>query len=204
MKIKDGERVVGLNGRQNVVPFYRKYGYTNTAFDVFIIQGVPDIAAFVKAFPGGCDLDITRPSNYYFHKLAAYDDKISPIERHAWLRLFLQREDVVTLMAMEGDRVVGYGSIRLTERLYKIGPLYADSAAIAATLLAALFKQEVDGVLSKGVSMETLHPNTEVRRMVSSLGLTEYYRLQRQYANGEVSIDTDKVFAIFNTDTVIV
>ena len=203
MEIKDGERVVGLNGFQNLVPFYQKYGYTNTPFDVVMNNGIPDIAAFVKAFPDGSNLDITRPSNFYFHKLAAYDDKISPIERHAWLRLFLQREDVVTLMAMEGDRVVGYGSIRLTERLYKIGPLYADSAAIAATLLAALFKQEVDGVLSKGVSIDILHPNMEMRCMVSSLGLTEYHRLKRQYANGEVSIDTDKVFAISNTDTIV-
>ena len=87
------------------------------------------------ADPGG---DIVAASEVPFEQLAAYDRKCFPAPREAFLRAWLEQPDALALAALDGHRVRGFGVIRRCENGAKIGPLFADDAAVAESLYTSL------------------------------------------------------------------
>ena len=51
--------------------------------------------------------------------------------RESFLRAWLANPDAVSLAAVVGGRLTGYGVVRKCVTGYKIGPLFADDPAVA-------------------------------------------------------------------------
>lgn len=76
--------------------------------------------------------------NLPFAEVAAYDRQFFPAERAAFLQSWVSLPQSFALGAVEGSRLVGYGVIRPCRQGYKIGPLFADTPAIAQMLFDEL------------------------------------------------------------------
>ena len=73
-----------------------------------------------------------------------YDTTVFGFERHAFLSKWLRVPGSYARVAIDSEgSIVGYTVARPTfiKASYKIGPLYADSEAIAETLLKAVFEE---------------------------------------------------------------
>ena len=90
-------------------------------------------------------VEITRIGEVHLEALFLYDTTVFGFERHAFLSKWLRVTGSHALVAFNTEgSIVGYTVARPTfvkEDGYKIGPLFADSEAIAEKLLKALFEE---------------------------------------------------------------
>jgi len=73
-----------------------------------------------------------------FGAIAAFDRVAFPAERGAFLRCWIQQPRGHAVGFVRDGRLAGYGVIRSARNGYKIGPLFADDAAVAEALFDAL------------------------------------------------------------------
>lgn len=73
-----------------------------------------------------------------FDTLAAYDQSFFPASRRDFLQSWISQPKTVALGLIGSESLLGYGVRRSCRSGYKIGPLFADSPVLAATLLDAL------------------------------------------------------------------
>ncbi|MEB3294478.1 MAG: GNAT family N-acetyltransferase [Synechococcales bacterium] len=73
-----------------------------------------------------------------FDIIAQYDRPFFPADRTVFLQAWLQQPEKIALGMIQSDQLVGYGMIRACQSGYKIGPLFANTPAIAESLLLAL------------------------------------------------------------------
>lgn len=123
-------RNIGLDGVVAQQDNYKKSGFT-LAYRNIRYAGVTGGSPVAHA--DLVDLRQTPPA-----EVAAYDQRLFPAPRHAFLHAWLQQPEAVALGLRQQGRLTGYGMIRPCRTGYKIGPLFADSPEQAATLLQAL------------------------------------------------------------------
>jgi ribosomal protein S18 acetylase RimI-like enzyme len=122
-------RNIGLDGVVEQQPNYRKAGFH------FAHRNVRYRGA---AEPRGQDQpEIIPATDVPFAQLAAYDRTAFPAERERFLRCWLQMPGSKSV-AWRDRELRGYGVIRPCREGFKIGPLLADTTAIAEALFASL------------------------------------------------------------------
>jgi GNAT superfamily N-acetyltransferase len=72
-----------------------------------------------------------------FDELLAYDQPYFPEGRTAFLRCWISQPEHQALAIRQDDRLAGYGVLRRCREGYKVGPLIADSPALAERLFVA-------------------------------------------------------------------
>lgn len=78
--------------------------------------------------------------------LQEYDQDFFPEPRSAFLNAWVSQPGTLTLVAVDASRPCGYSVLRPCRTGFKIGPLFADTPAIAEQLFAALSQQIPPGV----------------------------------------------------------
>ena len=107
-----------MDGVEAMVPFYQRGGFRLAQRDrrfQFIGRN-----GQLQAGPGARAAD-----------LSAFDADHFPAPRPAFLAAWLSQPGVVSLAAVEGSRVTGYGVLRRCRAGRKVGPLFATSAEVA-------------------------------------------------------------------------
>jgi hypothetical protein len=125
--------------------------------------------------------------------LLAYDRAHVAADRTAFLTAWLAPSPTrQTEGYFEDGRLRGYGTIRRAVDGWKIGPLFADTPAIAEALLATL----VAPADTDPVFIDVPEPNAAANDMVRRLGFSPSFETARMYLGPAPALPTARIFGI--------
>jgi hypothetical protein len=178
-------RVVGLDGVVAQQANYRKSGFT-LAYNNVRYQG-QSVAHRQR------DAAIVALNKVPLPMLLAYDAAFFPDQRTAFLQSWVGQSQSTALGVMEAGQLVGYGVCRPCRTGYKIGPLCADSPAVAERLFAA-----VTGQLPAGSQLQFDIPegSPAALALVKRYGMQPVFETARMYAGPAPHLDVDRLYGI--------
>lgn len=174
---------VGLDGVLDQVANYEKSGFRFSHHH--IRYGGSPVG---KSASGSVRLD-----NMPFAELLDYDRLCFPAGREEFLRSWIAQPESAALGVLRDGKLAGFAVARKAVAGFKIGPLFADDAPAAESLLLGLAK-EVGGPVVIDVPEAAFHPTAEA--LVQKFGLTEVFRCSRMYTRGRPAVADHKVFGI--------
>ena len=179
-----GNRLIGLDGVFAQQENYRKSGfalaYTNVRY-----QGVSE--SISKP-----DHAIVRLSEIPFAELAEYDQQHFAEQRTAFLKSWINQPGTVALAMTDNTRLSGYGVIRPCREGYKIGPLFADNAALAERLFVQLQSTAAGSV----VFLDVPSVNAAGIAMAQAQRMTPVFQTARMYKNGMLHLPLANIFGV--------
>lgn len=123
-------RTVGLDGVLAQQDNYRRSGF-DLAYRNIRYQGVGTGSALT-------DDALVPLTALPFEDVAAYDQRLFPDDRRAFLHSWLTQPNLAAWGLVQQGKLVGYGVLRPCRTGFKVGPLLADSPVLADRLLLAL------------------------------------------------------------------
>ena len=178
-------RTIGLDGVPAQQDNYRKSGFElahRSARWGGTLRGLVATRSYVRP---------VMPED--FAAVAAFDARHVAEPRETFLREWLAPSPTRQTEGFFEDGVLrGYGTIRRCVSGWKIGPLFAETPAIAETLLATL----VTPAGEDPVFIDVPEPNVAAREMVQRLGFTPAFETARMYAGPAPSLPLPSIFGI--------
>ncbi len=171
-------RNVGLDGVVAQQGNYAKSGF-RLAWNNIRHEGVPPAVAP----PSGVTL--VDPRSLPFDRLAAYDRRFFPEARDSFLAAWIALPERRALVAVKDGDIVGFAVLRTSAAAARIGPLYADTPEIAASLVSALsaFQQ------GKPVAVDVVEINKAAPKLAAQLGLKPSFEVARMYTGANPEVD---------------
>ena len=174
-------RVVGLDGVVAQQDNYRKSGFH------FAWNNARYMAQAVQAGPPGVMLP--RADSVHFDALAAYDAACFGTPRPAFLRAWIDTPSHVALV-LPGLR--GFGVVRPARHGSKIGPLFADDAAGARRLFAALVAAAPPGP----ITLDVPEDHAQAVAIAREAGMTKVFETARMYTAAPPPMARDRLFGV--------
>jgi GNAT superfamily N-acetyltransferase len=178
-------RTIGLDGVLAQQDNYRKSGFVLAHRNMRFQGPAAAVAATDPAI-----LPITPELE---DRIIAYDRRFYPAERTAFLRLWLRPPDGAALACVERGEVRGYGVIRRCRAGHKIGPLFAETPAIAERLFVALTATLPP---NGEVTLDLPEPNSEALSMARRFGLQPVFETARMYAGPAPDLPLAGIYGI--------
>jgi GNAT superfamily N-acetyltransferase len=128
-----------------------------------------------------------------FDELLPYDAACYGAERVGFLKHWFDGSDGrKCLKVKRNDQLAGYGVIRPCRTGYKIGPLFADTPALAETLIVSL----MSNTNGEAITIDMPEPNSEGLKMLASLGFAPVFETARMYKGKALDLPLKKIFGI--------
>lgn len=135
---------------------------------------------------------IVEASKVPFDRLAEFDGEHAFGPRPRFLERWIAPAERRSLVALgDGDRIVGFGSIRRAAACDRVGPLFAADAEVARELLLGLAEGR-----DAAVAIDVPLPNGAAVAMVEQLGMTPSFETARIYRGTDPGIPLDRIFGI--------
>ena len=135
---------IGLSAFVHMEKMYERSGFRSQFYGARYDLHLPTAMTCFSEISEKTPVEIKRIEDVELEALFLYDSKVFGFERHAFLSKWLRVTGSHARVAASSEGcIVGYTIVRPTfvkEEGYKIGPLFADSEAIAEKLLKALFE----------------------------------------------------------------
>ncbi|WP_292521545.1 GNAT family N-acetyltransferase [Methanoculleus sp.] len=128
-----------------------------------------------------------------FDQLAAYDTRHFPAPRPRFLEAWIWQEGTRgrAVLADDGE-ITGYGVIRRCRHGHKIGPLFADTPAIAEEIFLSL-SAEAPG---EPVYLDTPEPNAAAVALARRHGMVPVFETARIYTKAIPDLPMDEIFGV--------
>jgi len=185
-------RNMGLDGVVEQQDNYRKSGFTfaynNYRFGATVGEILPKLGQVMGT--GLIPLDEASDA------LKLYDRKLFPAPRDAFLQSWLSAPRHISRVYKEDGQIKGYATLRPCRSGYKVGPLFADDAAISQALLASLLAEVPSHHHSHQVFIDIPQPNAAALAMAAQLGLEKVFETARMYSDHEPDIDLNRIFGV--------
>lgn len=159
---------IGMDGVFNMAPFYAKGGFKFAHRDLRY-EGIATHANKSSDVTALCDIN--------FEIIDAYDQKHFPVPRSAFIKSWINQDGVFGYAVITQEQLIGYGVARPCHRGYKIGPLFADSAEIAETILSNILAD----IKGEFVQIDIPEPNQAGINLATQYGLAESFGCARMY-----------------------
>lgn len=176
-----GDRVIGLDGVVAQQDNYRKSGFVLAHRNV---RYGGTVAIDERADPRIVPIDGTLRD-----AIVAYDQPFFPGPRRAFLEAWLTPARRRGLAYVEDGAVRGYGVVRACRNGHKIGPLFADDAAIADALFRALAAEAGGGPVF-------LDPPESNRALPERYGLEPVFETARMYRGPAPALPLARLYGI--------
>jgi GNAT superfamily N-acetyltransferase len=124
--------------------------------------------------------------------IMSYDRALFPAPRTEFLRVWLKTGERRSFAFVEGGDVKGYGTVRPSREGHKIGPLFADSAAVADALFRVLAAQAGHGQLI----VDPPAPNADSVGLAARYGLTPVFETARMYRGAVPDLPLSRIYGI--------
>ena len=125
-------------------------------------------------------------------ELLAFDRKMFPAEREAFLSRWMSQDAAVAFAAIRGGELAGYCVRRICRDGYKIGPLFAATAAVAEDLYSAL----AAGATGAALFLDVPEPNVEARALAARHGMSPVFETARMYTKGDPGVPLGQVYGV--------
>lgn len=127
-----------------------------------------------------------------FDRLAVYDRRFFPEPRDSFLAPWITLPERASLVAVRDGEIVGFGVIRACRAASRIGPLYAETPEVAASLVTALAAK----LGAPTVALDIPDSNKAAVAMAEGMGLKPAFETARMYTGAVPAIDRDGMFAV--------
>lgn len=178
-----GERITGIDGVVAMQAQYAEIGY-QVAYRNTRYMGVAQALAEPEGLEPLAGLDLAM--------LSAYDARIFPAARAAFLDAWRRLPGHFGLALTRGNQVLAYGLRRPCRQGWKIGPLFADDLSLAEQLLDGLLL----GIPGETYYLDVPEPNSAAAAIVHKRALKPVFETARMYRNGRPREDIQRVFGI--------
>ena len=128
-----------------------------------------------------------------FDELLAYDRPFFPEQRAEFLRCWAGQPESNALGILDGGELAGYGVLRRCRSGFKIGPLFADSPALAEQLFVALQASAPEGA---AIFLDVPEPNTEAVALAQRHGMSVVFETARMYKGRRPALPIERLFGI--------
>ncbi len=129
-------------------------------------------------------------------QVGAYDRACFRFDRPDFLALWLSPPQGLALAALDADtgqgRITGYGVIRPARAGWKIGPLFADTPAIASALFAGLAAHAG----GEPLVIDVPEPQGAARALAEGAGLAPVFETARMYKGPAPALPLELIFGI--------
>lgn len=132
-------------------------------------------------------------SQFEFREIEAYDSLCFPESRTNFLQRWINQPQSTAVGVVKDNQLSGYGVIRACQVGYKVGPLFADDAAIADQLFTHLKSQVPDG---SQVFLDIPETNPSAIDLVVRHGMTASFETARMYQDGCPNIAIERLYGV--------
>jgi hypothetical protein len=180
-----GGRAAGLDGVPEQQDNYRRSGFE------YAYRNVRYAGAGVAArdLPQG----VVRASEIPPDELSAYDARLFGLDRRRFLECWVRQPGSLALAKHGRDGLEGYGAIRPCRDGFKVGPLFAASPDVAATLLDAL---RAHAGPESPVFLDVPELNAPAVALAEGLGMSPIFETARMYRGAAPAIPVEQVFGV--------
>ncbi|MFC9428373.1 GNAT family N-acetyltransferase [Streptomyces sp. NPDC056987] len=181
-------RTIGLDGVIGQQENYRRSGFRR-AWNNIRYEGVP--VGDADARPGD-GVRLLHARTVPLAQLAAYDRRFFPAPRDTFLAAWVSLPDRTALAAVRDGELHGFAVRRAARGACRVGPLYASSPEIAATLLDALAATAPGTPLA----IDVPDVNQHSVRLMERFGLTPSFEAARMYTGPAPDVDLAGMYAV--------
>ena len=122
-----------------------------------------------------------------------YDGKVTSLQRSDYVTKWLLSDVTTSLVATRNGVVVGYGVVCLNkDNLYRLGPLFADSVAIAQTLTLNML-ETLPGNPSFTMDADPNDPKIDYL-IANRAEITQALKTSFIFTNSDIAFDKQKIF----------
>lgn len=178
-------RTVGLDGVVAQQGNYMKSGFKLACANIRY-QGVAG-----GNFPA--NPAIVPLSTLPFAELDAYDQALFTENRTAFLRCWIEQPASTALGILQAGKLAGYAVLRKCRSGYKIGPLFANSAALAEQLFLALNASAPAGA---ELFLDTPALNPAAVALAQRYGMQVSFETARMYLGTPPNLPIERVFGV--------
>lgn len=125
--------------------------------------------------------------------LIAYDAAFFPDERSQFLKCWVSQPQSYAVASVDDGQLVGYGLLRPCQQGYKIGPLLADSSAIAENIFCDL-KAQVP--VEQPFYLDVPEVNAAAIALAEQYGMQVMFETARMYMPTIPPLPTDQIFGV--------
>lgn len=139
------------------------------------------------------DGDVVELSAVPFSEVADYDRPFFPDVRPQFLKAWINQPEGAGLGVRTDGKLAGYGVLRPCRAGYKIGPLFADTPALAQTLFSALTARVPAGA---PVCLDVPETNPQAAALARRHRMKVVFETVRMYTGAFPELPMDKLFGI--------
>ena len=176
---------IGLDGVVAQQDFYQRSGFEFTHRNIRY-AGFSSTTEFV-------DPDIITPRDIHYHRLLSYDTRHFGVDRDSFLQAWLLQKNAHPRVLIRDGRIRAFGVIRACFEGYKIGPLFADDALCADSMLLALLSSVPKG---KRFYLDIPEPNGEARKLVETYSMQAVFETARMYKGTAPKLPLSNIYGI--------
>lgn len=178
-------RSIGLDGVVAQQDNYRRSGF-NLVYRNVRYQGR-------NGAQGRLDARLVPLSSVPLAEVLAYDRACFPEARAGFVRRWIAQPDSKAIGIVGTGGLNGYGVIRPARDGYKIGPLFADTPALAKSLFDGLRAQVPDDA---SIVLDTPEPNAAAVAIADRHGMRPAFETARMYAGRVPDLPTHRIFGV--------
>ena len=120
-----------------------------------------------------------------FDKLAAYDRRFFPEARDSFLASWITLPERAAMVAVRDGELAGFAVMRACQAASRVGPLFAASPEIAASLVSSLAAKT--GAAAVAIDMPDI--NKPAIAMAEQMGLKPSFETARMYTGPDPKVD---------------
>ncbi|MFJ9075025.1 GNAT family N-acetyltransferase [Streptomyces sp. NPDC102278] len=185
-------RLVGLDGVVEQQDNYRRSGF-RPAWNNVRHEGAPrgGDAGATRVVDDGV-MRVVDAGTLPFAQLAAYDRRFFPAPRDAFLSAWTGLPGRTALAAVRDGRIEGLGVVRPCSGPSRVGPLYAATPEVAATLVRRLAEHAPGGE----IAVDVPDANPTATALMAELGLVPTFEAARMYTGPAPTVDLPGLYGV--------